>query len=398
MKSPALTQAGLDRLHQAMAARVENGGLPGIVTLVAQGDDVYVDVVGAMAFGGNRPMQRDTIFRITSMTKPILGAATMLLVDEGRLALDEPVSRLLPELADRRVLKRVDGPFDETVPAGRAITVEDLLTFRLGYGFIIVEPATFNPRYPVIQRAEELQLAMAEPDPRTPHDPDEWIDRFATLPLMYQPGERWQYNAGSLVLGVLVARAAGQPLGVFLRDRLFEPLGMRDTGFVLPVDQAGRLPPHYATDFSTGKMTEVTITGPDVWTTPPPFPSGAAGLLSTVGDYLAFATLLLRRGVHQGRRLLSEASVAAMTTNHLTPEQIAGGGILLDGQGFGYCIGVSVTPDDVSAPGRYGWSGGYGTTWFNDPNRERVAIALTQVSDFLFDGGLTEFNRLAAQA
>lgn len=398
MKSPALTQAGLDRLHQAMAARVENGGLPGIVTLVAQGDDVYVDVVGAMAFGDNRPMQRDTIFRITSMTKPILGAATMLLVDEGRLALDEPVSRLLPELADRRVLKRVDGPFDETVPAGRAITVEDLLTFRLGYGFIIVEPATFNPRYPVIQRAEELQLAMAEPDPRTPHDPDEWIDRFATLPLMYQPGERWQYNAGSLVLGVLVARAAGQPLGVFLRDRLFEPLGMRDTGFVLPVDQAGRLPPHYATDFSTGKMTEVTITGPDVWTTPPPFPSGAAGLLSTVGDYLAFATLLLRRGVHQGRRLLSEASVAAMTTNHLTPEQIAGGGILLDGQGFGYCIGVSVTPDDVSAPGRYGWSGGYGTTWFNDPNRERVAIALTQVSDFLFDGGLTEFNRLAAQA
>lgn len=398
MKSPALTQAGLDRLHQAMAARVENGGLPGIVTLVAQGDDVYVDVVGAMAFGGNRPMQRDTIFRITSMTKPILGAATMLLVDEGRLALDEPVSRLLPELADRRVLKRVDGPFDETVPAGRAITVEDLLTFRLGYGFIIVEPATFNPRYPVIQRAEELQLAMAEPDPRTPHDPDEWIDRFATLPLMYQPGERWQYNAGSLVLGVLVARAAGQPLGVFLRDRLFEPLGMRDTGFVLPVDQAGRLPPHYATDFSTGKMTEVTITGSDVWTTPPPFPSGAAGLLSTVGDYLAFATLLLRRGVHQGRRLLSEASVAAMTTNHLTPEQIAGGGILLDGQGFGYCIGVSVTPDDVSAPGRYGWSGGYGTTWFNDPNRERVAIALTQVSDFLFDGGLTEFNRLAAQA
>jgi CubicO group peptidase (beta-lactamase class C family) len=381
-----------------MAARVENGGLPGIVTLVAQGDDVYVDVVGAMAFGGNRPMRRDTIFRITSMTKPILGAATMLLVDDGRLALDEPVDRLLPELAARRVLNRVDGPLDETAPAIRPITVEDLLTFRPGYGFIIAEPTTFNPPYPVIQRAEELQLAMAQPDPRTPHDPDEWIDRFATLPLMYQPGERWQYNVGALVLGVLVARAAGQPLGAFLHDRLFEPLGMRDTGFVMPVDQAGRLPPHYATDFSTGKMTEVTITGPDVWTTPPPFPSGAAGLLSTMDDFFAFASLLLNLGVHQGRRLLSEASVEAMTTNHLTSEQIAGGGILLDGQGFGYCIGVSVTPDDVSAPGRYGWSGGYGTTWFNDPNRGRVAIALTQVSDFLFDGGLTEFNSLAAQA
>jgi CubicO group peptidase (beta-lactamase class C family) len=215
---------------------------------------------------------------------------------------------------------------------------------------------------------------------------------------MYQPGERWQYNAGSLVLGVLVARASGQPLGVFLNDRLFEPLGMRDTGFVMPVDQVGRLPREYATDFSTGKMTEVTITGLDVWITPPPFPSGAGGLLSTVDDYLAFARLLLDRGVRHGRRLLSEASVEAMTTNHLTPEQIAGGGTLLDGQGWGYCIGVSVTPDDVSAPGRYGWSGGYGTTWFNDPHRGLIAIALTQVSDFLFNGGLAEFNQLAARA
>ena len=398
MKTSALTQAGLDRLHQAMAARVENRSLPGIVTLVAQGDDVYVDVIGSMAFGGDRPMRRDTIFRITSMTKPILGAATMLLVDDGRLALDEPVSRLLPELAARRVLKRVDGPLDETVPADRPITVEDLLTFRPGYGFIIVEPTRFNPPYPVIQRAEELQLAMAQPDPRTPYDPDDWIARFATLPLMYQPGERWQYNAASLVLGVLVARAAGQPLGVFLQDRLFEPLGMRDTGFVMAANRVGRLPTEYATDFSTGNMEEVTITGPDVWTTPPPFPSGAGGLLSTVDDYLAFARLLLDRGVHQGRRLLSEALVDAMITNHLTAEQIADGGVLLDGQGWGYCVGVSVTPDDVSAPGRYGWSGGYGTTWFNDPKRGLVAIALTQVSDFLFNGGLTEFNRLVAQA
>src|SRR4029077_6781107 len=308
MKTSALTQAGLDRLHQAMAARVENRSLPGIVTLVAQGDDAYADVIGSMAFGGDRPMRRDTIFRITSMTKPILGAATMLLVDDGQLALDEPVTRLLPELAARRVLKRVDGPLDETVPADRPITVEDLLTFRPGYGFIIVEPTTFNPPYPIIQRAEELQLAMAQPDPRTPHDPDKWIARFATLPLMYQPGERWQYNVGSLVLGVLVARAADQPLGVFLQDRLFEPLGMRDTGFVMPADQVGRLPTEYATDFFTGKMGEVTITGPDVWTTPPPFPSGAGGLLSTVAASLASPRLLLGRGVHHGRRLLSEAS------------------------------------------------------------------------------------------
>jgi CubicO group peptidase (beta-lactamase class C family) len=265
-----------------------------------------------------------------------------------------------------------------------------------GDGFI-VEP-TFNPPYPVIQRAEELQLVMAQPDPRTPHDPDEWIARFATLPLMYQPAERWQYNAGSLVLSVLVARAAGQPLGEFLRTRIFEPLGMRDTGFTMPADQTGRLPSEYMTDFSTGKTEEVTITGPDVWTTPPPFPSGAGGLLSTLDDYLAFARLLLDKGVYRGRRLLSEESVAAMTTNHLTPDQIAGGGILLGGQGWGYGMSVSVTPDDVSAPGRYGWSGGYGTTWFNDPNRGLVAIAMTQLANFLFNGGQAEFEKLVAQA
>ena len=389
---------GVDRLHQAMVARVDSGALPGLVAVVARGADVHTEVVGTLAFDDDRPMRRDTIFRITSMTKPILGAAAMLLVDEGRLALDEPVSRLLPELSDRRVLKRVDGPLEETVPARREITVEDLLTFRPGYGFIIVEPTTFNPPYPVIRRAEELQLALAQPDPRTPIDPDEWIARFGTLPLMYQPGERWQYNAGSLVLGVLVARAAGQPLGAFLHARLFEPLGMRDTGFVMPVEKIDRLPVEYMTDFSTGKLSEVTITGPDVWTVPPPFPSGAAGLLSTVDDYLAFAMLLLHRGVHKGRRLLSESSVKAMTSNHLMPDQIAGGGILLDDQGWGYCVGVSVTPDDLSAPGRYGWSGGYGTNWFNDPDRGLVAIVMTQVSDFLFNGGLTEFNRLAALA
>src|SRR5260370_7841971 len=240
-------------------------------------------------------MRRDTIFRITSMTKPILGAATMLLVGDGRLALDEPVSRRLPELSACRVLKRVDGPLDQTVPANCPITVEDLLTFRPGYGFIIVEPPTFNPPYPIIQRAEELQLAMAQPDPRTPHDPDEWIARFATLPLRYQPAERWKYTVGALVLGVLVARAADQPPGVFLQDRLFEPLGMRDTGFVMPADKVDRLPTEYATDFFTGKMGEVTITGPDVWTTPPPFPSGAGGLLRPVHASLPLARLLPRR-------------------------------------------------------------------------------------------------------
>jgi CubicO group peptidase (beta-lactamase class C family) len=389
------SRAGLDRLHQAMAARVAKDELPGMVTLIARGDDVYVDTIGVKAFGGDDPMRRDTIFRIASLTKPILATATMMLVEDGALALDEPVDRLLPELANRQVLKRVDGPLDDTVPADRPITVEDLLTFRMGFG-MIVEP-TFDPPFPIVKAINELQLVMGPPDPRTPHSPDEWIKRFGTLPLMHQPGEKWQYNAGSLVLSVLVARAAGQPLEDFFRTRIFAPLGMTETGFSMPTEHIDRLPSYYMTNFQTARMELQTLSTPSEWTRPPAFPSGAAGLLSTVDDYLAFARLLLNKGLHNGERLLSEESVTLMTTNHLTPEEIAGGGPLLTGRGWGYGMAVVTTPDAAwPVPGRYGWDGGYGTSWFNDPNRDLVAIVLTQTSDFLFNGGLAEFATLTA--
>ncbi|GAB3144031.1 serine hydrolase [Micromonospora sonneratiae] len=387
------SQAGLDRLRAAMAARVAKRELPGMVLLVARGDDVWVEPIGLKSFDSDDPMRRDTIFRIASMTKPVLAAATMMLVEEGRLTLDEPVDRLLPELADRRVLRRIDGPLDDTVPAVRPITVDDLLTFRMGYG-VVVEPS-LDPPYPVINRAGELQLTMAEPDPRTPHDPDEWIARFATLPLMYQPGERWLYNTGSLVLGVLVARAAGQSLPDLFRSRIFEPLGMTETGFALPTEDTDRLPGYYMTNEETGKVELRGVSDPGEWAEPPTFPSGAAGLVSTVDDYLAFARLLLDKGLYQGRRLLSERSVDLMTTNHLTPEQVTGGGFVLDGYGWGLGMSVAIAPDEVSSvPGRYGWDGGYGTSWFNDPARQMIAIAMTQNSDFLFGGGLAEFRKL----
>jgi CubicO group peptidase (beta-lactamase class C family) len=394
----SLSSAGLDRLHDAMAARVADGELPGMVTLIARDDDVRVDTIGAMAFGSGEPMRRDTVFRITSMTKPILAAATMMLVEDGTLALDAPIDRLAPELADRRVLERIDGPLEETVTADRPITVEDLLTFRMGYGMIF-EP-TFDPPYPVNLKANELQLAMGPPDPRTPHDPDEWLRRFGTLPLMYQPGERWQYNAGSLVLSVVAARASGQSLEELFRTRVFEPLGMRDTGFWMPAERlAGRLASWYMSDPATGKLELQTISPLSQWTSAPAFPAGSAGLLSTVDDYLAFARLLLDRGVHNGSRLLSERSVELMTTNRLTPEQIAAAGPVLDGRGWGYGMSVVTEPDEVSpVPGRYGWDGGYGTSWFNDPSQGLIAILMTQTSDFLFNGGLAEFTRLAAHA
>ena len=387
-------------LHEAMAARVERGEFPGIVTLVARADgdradDVRVDAIGVTHFGGDVPMRRETPFRLASLTKPIAAAAAMSLVEDDLIDLEEPVQRLLPELADRRVLVRFDAGLDETVPARRQITVDDLLTFRMGWGHI-VEPE-FMPSVPVTRRADdELKLVMGQPDPRTPHDPDEWIRLFGTLPLIYQPGERWSYNAGSLVLGVLLARAARQPLGDVLRERVFEPLGMTQTGFWLPADRAAELPGYYMTDPSTGRMTENTLSGPEVWSSPPAFPSAAGGLVSTVDDVFSFARMLLNRGVHGGTRVLSEKSVEMMTTNHLTPEQIASGGILLNGSGYGLGMGVTVGPDDIAeTAGRYGWSGGYGTDWFNDPHEGLIAIAMTQVSDFLWSGAMIEFAKLA---
>jgi CubicO group peptidase (beta-lactamase class C family) len=373
----------LDRVHAAMAARVAKRELPGLVTLLAQGDDVQVDPIGATAFDGGQPMQRDTPFRVASLTKPVLAAATMLLVEDGTLSLDAPVDTWLPELANPRVLRRVDGPLDDTVPAQRRITVDDLLTLRLGFG-ILTEPS-FEPPFPIVEASKALDLALSQPDPRTPHPPDAWIRRFASLPLMHQPGERWLYNAGSLVLGVLVARAAGQSLPEFFQARIFEPLGMRTTGFWLPAEVTRRLP----TSYFGGA--EQHVSTPDEWSRPPAFPSGAGGLLSTVDDFLAFARMLLQ----DGQPLLSKASVELMTRNHLTPEQIATGGLILGGRGWGFGMGVVTEPDaHWPVPGRYGWAGGYGTAWFNDPHRGIIAMAMTQVSDFLWNGGLDEFEHV----
>src|SRR5215207_4505239 len=266
MLTSELSQAGLDRLHAAMAARIERGELPGLVLLIARGDQVHVDAIGVKAFGGTEPMRRETPFRITSLTKPIVAAVTMMLVEDGALGLADPVERWLPELANRRVLKNIDGPLDSTVAARRSITVEDLLTFRMGFG-LLTEP-TFDPPFPINNAANELQLFLGPPDPRTPHPPDELIRRFGSLPLMYQPGDRWQYNTGSLVLGVLLARVAGRPLDDLFRARVFEPLGMRHSGFSVPAELAQQLPSYLMANFETGEMQRRDVSTPEEWSKP----------------------------------------------------------------------------------------------------------------------------------
>src|SRR6266536_3379513 len=276
-----LSKAGLGRLHDLLAGYVERGEVPGAVIVISRRGETHVDAIGTKATDGAEPMRRDTIFRITSMTKPVAAAAAMILVEEGELGLDAPVDRLLPELADRKVLKRLDGPLEDTVPANRAITVRDLLTFRMGFG----QPPGPPGARPIEQAVAEQELmTLGPPTPPTPLDPDEWMRRFGTLPLMHQPGERWTYNSGSHVLGVLLARASGQQLEAFLRERLFEPLGMHDT--------------------ATGTLELFDGVDDSQWSRPPTFPDAAGGLVSTADDYLAFGRMLLDHGEYGGERIL----------------------------------------------------------------------------------------------
>ncbi len=386
MSSGGLSTARLGRMRDVMAGYVERGEVPGLVTAVSRRDEVHVDAIGMKAVGGSDPIRRDSIFRISSMTKPITAAAAMILVEECKLRLDEPVDRWLPELAERKVLKRLDGPLDDTVPAHRPITLRDLLTFRSGYGLIFAP----DP-YPIQKAMNELHLGF-EPDPATPPTPDEWLSRLGTLPLMHQPGEKWLYNTGSDVLGVLIARASGQPLETFFRQRLFEPLGMQDTGFSVPANKLDRLATGYWTNIESGALDLFDEAGDSKWSRPPAFPSGASGLVSTVDDYLAFGQMMLNQGKHGSVRILSRPSVETMTTDQLTPEQKAVSGFFpgyWDSRGWGFGISIVTRRDDVAGSvGRFGWDGGLGTSWSSDPKEEMVAILMTQRAAFPLSSGI----------
>lgn len=380
MNTGELSKARLGRMHNVMAGYVERGDVPGIVTLVGRRGEVHVDAIGMMAVGGSDPMRRDTIFRIASMTKPIAAAAAMILVEECKLRLDEPVNRLLPELADRKVLKRLDGPLDDTVPANRPISLRDLLTLRMGLGHIMVPSSD----YPIRKALNEQQILQGPPKPQIPPAPDEWIRRVAALPLMHQPGEKWMYDLGLDVLGVLISRASGQPLETFLRERIFGPLGMKDTGFSVPAEKLDRLPGCYQGDSETGALGVYDAADDSQWSRPPAFPSAAGGLVSTVDDYLAFGQMMLNNGKYGSERILSRPSVELMTTDHLTPEQKAVSDavpVFLDGRGWGFGVSIITSRDDgAGVPGRYGWDGGLGTSWASDPSTDMVAILMTQLT------------------
>jgi CubicO group peptidase (beta-lactamase class C family) len=351
------------RLDEIVEAAVEQGQAPGVVAAVAKGNATHVKAAGVMAVGGP-PMRPDTLFRISSTTKPVTAAVVLSLVDDGLLELNGPVEELLPELTGRRVLRRPDGPLADTVKAERPVTIRDLLTFTWGFGmqgamFMAPDP------WPIVTAVEELELgSFGPPRPVTTPDPDTWMARLGELPLLAQPGERWLYSAGSQVLGVLAARAAGAPFEDVMRERVLAPLGMHDTAF--HAKDTKRLATAY--ESHDGQLT-VSDPPDGQWSHPPRFPDGSSGLVSTAGDLLAFGRMLLRGG----HPVLQPGTVAEMTRDQLTAAQRANvwpGFSFLDDRGWGY--GVSVLDWG------YTWEGGLGTAWSNVPSQDLTVVVLTQ--------------------
>jgi CubicO group peptidase (beta-lactamase class C family) len=358
-------------LHDTLNTYAGDGSVPGAVGLVARGDRIEVAAVGSLSVGG-APMTRDSIFRIASITKPITAAAVMMLVEDGRIALEDPVGKWLPELASPEVVRTPASPVDDVVPAARPITVFDLLTSRAGYGF----PSDFS--LPAVRRLFTVQKDGREVQSFPP--PEVWMAELAQVPLLYQPGQAWLYDTCSTLQGVLIARVCGQPLPDVLAERIFAPLGMADTAFVVPEASRDRFTSFYRHGADGGLE---LADGPDgQWSTLPAFPLGNGGLAGTADDWLAFGRMLLAGGTAAGgRRLLTADSVRLMTTDHTTAAQRETGALFLEGQGWGFGGSVDIAAiDPWNVPGRYGWVGGTGTSAHITPSAGTAAILLTQVA------------------
>ncbi|MFO0688300.1 MAG: serine hydrolase domain-containing protein [Myxococcota bacterium] len=365
------------RLARTLDAHVERGELVGVASLVARGGEVVdFHASGLRDREAGLPMTRDTIFRIYSMTKPITSVAVMILVERGQLLLADPVSKYLPDLAGMKVLRTPDSPLGDVVPARREMTVRDLLTHTSGLASSL----------PGIGTPKAIERAYAEADLRgsqTGLAPDEWIRRLAKVPLVHQPGSKFLYGVSTDVLGQLVAVVSGKPFETFLREEIFGPLDMVDTGFHVPADKLDRFAANYGPG-PDGRLVLVDAPRKSRYAAPPSFPSGAGGLVSTIDDYLRFCEMLRRGGEWGGHRILSRKTIELMTLNHLTDGErdvpmLTG---WFPGQGFG--LGFSVVEElapggTLGSVGQYGWGGAAGTYFWIDPVEDLVAILMIQL-------------------
>lgn len=376
-KTGGLSPTRLARMHDTLRRHVDAGRLPGLVAVVSRRGAEHVDAIGTLGFDRTAPMQRDTLFRLASVTKLITAVAAMILIEECRLRLDDPVDEFLPELANRKVLRTIDSELDDTVPAKRAITLRDLLTYRSGYG----EVAFLSPTCPLQKALAEARLPLSTFC--FPGTADEFMQCLGRLPLANQPGERWLYHMSAEILGVLIARVSGMSLSAYMRARIFEPLGMKDSGFSVPQAQFDRVATCYQTDFLSGKVTVLEEARNDLLARPCIFESGAGDqFVSTADDLLAFGRMMLNRGAYGKDRVLSRLTVEAMTTDQLTAEQKAASPFFAnfwDSRGWGLGVSIVTLRDDVACvPGRYGWDGAYSTSLYVDPHEDMVGVLMAQ--------------------
>ena len=360
----------LARITDMTQRYVDEGKLAGVVTLVARGGKiVHFDSVGQRGANDSRPLARDALFRIYSMTKPITAVAAMMLYEEGKFQLSDPVAKFVPELADLKVL--VDG---EEVPAEETMTMLHLLTHTTGLSY------GFNPEDPVDQLYREKQPLSAK-------DLDDFATRLGELPLKFEPGARWHYSVAVDVTGLVVERLSGQSFDVFLEERIFKPLGMVDTFFNVPPEKMDRfLPNHYwnAEEEQLAEMGEPAFAS----YRDTQMYSGGGGLVSTTMDYLRFCEMVRRGGELDGERLLSPKTVEFMTANHLSAA-IEGGGsgeqpFGRGARGFGFGLGWGVVTDPIAArvlgsAGEYNWGGAAGTVFWIDPVEDMVVLGMIQL-------------------
>jgi CubicO group peptidase (beta-lactamase class C family) len=372
-----LSRPRLDRMRRVLSGHIERKEIAGLVALVSHHDDVHVETLGTMSIDQPTPMKRDAIFRIASLSKPITAVAAMMLVEDCKLRLDDCIEPWLPELANRRVLRSMTAELDDTVPAHRPLTVRDLLTYRMGFGGVMAPPDTF----PIQKLIREYKIGSDGPPlPAQGPTTEDWVKRLGSLPLMAQPGERWMYHVSHEVLGVLIARVSGRSLGVFLQERLFDPLGMKDTAFHVPPEKRDRLPASYTFNHQTNTLTLYDGVTDTSWGSEPPFESAGGGLVATLDDYFAFCRMMLNKGRHGRQQILARATIDLMTSDQLTPGQRAGAEVFFGGyRSWGLGMSVDIRREEIfHTPGRFGWDGGLGTSAYTDPAEGMIGILFTQ--------------------
>jgi len=404
-ESVGMSTKRLERIHQYIQGYMDRNEIAGATTLVARrGKIVHFDAQGFRYKEDNAPMQKDTIFSLMSMTKPIVSTALMMLWEEGRFMLDDPISKWLPSYANKQVIDTVSG----RRVAARPVTVRHILTHTSGLS--LAPPAGGGPQADGDASAAEIEGAalaaalMAQQAAQTPAPGagrerpktlQEAVERAANYPLAFQPGDRWQYGSSTDFVAALVEKISGMTIDQFVRERIFQPLGMHDTYYNIPRDKVSRVAAVYRPD-QAGKIT--LLRKPEFHEPTTYFP-GVAGLNGTAADYFRFSQMLLNGGEYDGQRLLGRMTVDMMFANHIG----AGKPVYIRGDGYGFGLGAGVLTNPAESPdalsvGTWTWGGADGTLFYIDPQEDIVALLMVQLNPYARSQIRPQFSNVVSQA